>query len=97
MSLADDRILEYIRENESGSPTEMKEEGWIRYTRQHIARRCKELAKRGLLRHLGNAVYVITEQGEAYLDGEIDTQSMTPVEQEESETNNSSAGNEGST
>lgn len=54
MSLADDRILEYIRENGSGSPTQMMNEGRIRYSKAHIARRAKELAKRGLLRHLGN-------------------------------------------
>lgn len=85
MSLADDRILEYIREHGSGSPKEMKVEGRIRYSRQHVARRCKELARRGLLEHLGNGVYVITEAGERYLEGELDTQTMSPVEDEESD------------
>ena len=73
MSIVDDRVLEYIRENEYGSPTEMKDKGPIRYTRQHIAKRCRKLAEHGLLKPVGNGVYVITERGEKYLDGEIDT------------------------
>ncbi|WP_439028437.1 MarR family transcriptional regulator [Haloarchaeobius sp. DT45] len=73
MALVDDRVLEYIHDHEHGSPTEMMEEGPIRYSRQYIAKRCKELAKRGLLTHVGNGVYVITDKGEAYLAGEYDT------------------------
>lgn len=74
MSLVDDRILEYIHENESGSPTEIMEEGRLQYSRQHVARRCRKLADEGLLKHLGNAVYIITDEGEAYLEGRLDTQ-----------------------
>ena len=74
MTLVDDRILEYLRENETGSPTEMKNEGPINYSSPYIGRRAKRLAKEGLARHLGNAVYTITDDGEAYLDGRLDTQ-----------------------
>lgn len=74
MTLVDDRILEYLRDNESGSPTEMKNEGPLHYTDAYIGRRCKKLAEEGLVRHLGNAVYLITDDGEAYLDGRLDTQ-----------------------
>ncbi|WP_435362771.1 MarR family transcriptional regulator [Haloarchaeobius sp. DYHT-AS-18] len=73
MALVDDRVLEYINENEHGSPTEMMEEGPIRYSRQYIAQRCQKLAKHGLLTHVGNGVYVITDRGKAYLEGEYDT------------------------
>lgn len=81
MSLVDDRILEYIHEHDSGSPKQMKEEGRIRYSRQHIARRCRKLAEKGLLKHLGNGVYVITDDGEAYLKGELDTETWSQVGQ----------------
>jgi len=74
MTAADDRILEYLSEHKSGSPTKMKREGPIRYSRQQVDRRCKELAERGLVDHLGNGVYVITKDGEAYLRGELDTE-----------------------
>jgi predicted transcriptional regulator len=73
MVLADDRILEYIRENGAASPTPMADSGYVRYSSQYIGQRCQKLAKHGLLQHLGNGVYVITDRGEAYLDGELDT------------------------
>jgi predicted transcriptional regulator len=72
MVLADERILEYIRENESGAPTEMAESGNVRYTPQHISQRCKKLAENDLLQPLGNGVYLITDAGESYLDEEYD-------------------------
>jgi len=86
MTLVDDRVLEYIQENESGSPTKMKNEGPIRYSRQYVHKRCKKLAEEGLLRHLGNGVYVITDQGEAYLDGRLDTQNWVYVDSNGNET-----------
>nr|WP_229772841.1 helix-turn-helix domain-containing protein [Halarchaeum nitratireducens] len=79
MSLVDDRILEYIHENESGSPKEIMEEGRLQYSRQHVARRCRKLAEKGLLKHLGNAVYMITNEGEAYLEGRLDTQNWVYI------------------
>jgi len=82
MVLADDRILEYIREKESGSPKEMSDSGYVRYTRSYISKRCKKLAEQRLLRDLGNGVYIITDRGEAYLDGEIDTSEDAPDEVE---------------
>jgi len=80
MVLADDRILEFVRENESGRPTAMSESGSVRYSRQYVHQRCKKLVEHGLLKHLGNGVYVITERGERYLDGEIDTSEDAPDE-----------------
>ena len=82
MVLADDRILEYVREKESGSPTEMANSGYVRYSRQYVHKRCKKLTEKGLLRHLGNGIYVITDRGEAYLNGEIDTSEDAPDEVE---------------
>ena len=82
MVLADDRILEYIREKDSGRPKEMEDSGYVRYTRSYISQRCKKLVNHGLLRDLGNGVYTITERGERYLDGEIDTSEDAPDEVE---------------
>ena len=82
MALVDDRVLEYLSENGSGSPTEMKKEGPIRYSSQYIGRRCKKLEENGLVQHLGNGVYIITDDGEAYLDGRLDTQEWRYIEQD---------------
>jgi len=91
MVLADDRILEYIRENESGRPTEMQDSGYVRYSKQYISTRCKKLVEHGLLKDFGNGVYVITDRGKRYLDGEIDTSEDMPDEIPESEDNGPSA------
>ncbi|SER17698.1 helix-turn-helix domain-containing protein [Natrinema salaciae] len=73
MTIWDDRILEYIRKEDSGSPKQLAESGYVRVSKSHVSRRLRTLAEHGLLTHLGNGVYVITERGEAYLDGELDT------------------------
>lgn len=80
MTLADDRILEYLRENPSGAPKQMADSGVVRYSRQYISTRLKMLAEHGLVLPLGNGVYQITERGEKYLDGEIDTSEDRPDE-----------------
>ena len=80
MTIWDDRILEYIRENESSSPKKLEDSGYVRVSRSHISRRLRKLAEHGLLNHLGNGVYVITDRGEAYLDGELDTSEDAPEE-----------------
>ena len=74
MTLVEDRVLVYLREHDSGTPTKMKREGPINYSRAYVDRRCKRLAEEGLINHFGNGVYVITDDGEAYLDGRLDTQ-----------------------
>ena len=76
MTIWDDRILEYIKENDSGSPAELEESGYLRVSRSHISRRLRRLAEYGLLKHLGNGVYVITEDGEEYLEGNLDAEQL---------------------
>lgn len=80
MTLWDDRILELIREEDSGSPTELAEKDVIHVSHQHVSRRLRKLAEKGLLRSLGNGVYVITDCGEAYLDGEYDAEAEAYLE-----------------
>ena len=74
MTLWDDRILEIIREEGSGAPTELSEHEAIGVSKQHVSTRMKKLREHGLLRNLGNGVHVITDVGEAYLDGEYDAE-----------------------
>ena len=94
MTAVDDRILEYLSEHESGSPTKMKREGPIRYSRQQVHRRCKILAEKDLINHLGNGVYMITEDGEAYLEGRLDTEDWQYIDEEpDNDIDNDSTGN----
>jgi len=85
MVLADDRILEFLRENETAGSTEMHNSGEVRYSQSYISERCKKLANNGLVKPLGNGIYAITNRGEKYLDGEIDISEDAPDEIPESE------------
>jgi len=78
MVLADDRILEFVRNKGSGRPKQMADSGYVKYTRSYISKRCKKLVEHGLLRDLGNGVYTITDRGEGYLEGEISTSEDQP-------------------
>jgi repressor of nif and glnA expression len=81
MTIWDDRILEYIREEGHGSPKELKDSGYFEISNTQIGRRLKILAEHGMLRQLGaNAVYQLTERGEAYLDEELDAREHMPDE-----------------
>ena len=76
MTIADERILEHLHEEETDTPKKMAASGRVRFSRQYIGERCRKLASYGLLNHLGNGVYQITETGEAYLEGEIDASNL---------------------
>jgi hypothetical protein len=80
MVLLDDRILEFLAENEAGSPSEIKRGTTTDNSRQHFARRCRKLAEEGLIREISHATYVITDDGQAYLDGRLDTQNWVRLD-----------------
>ena len=78
MVLADDRILEIARNEDSVSPKKLSDSDYISITRQQVSRRLQKLAQHGLLKPLGNGVYVITEKGEGYLEGKVSTYEDEP-------------------
>lgn len=82
MSIWDERILEYLSTNESGSPTEIANNEYIHVTKQHISRRLKELSDHGLIESLGNGIYKITNKGTSYLLGNYDAESEYSYEKE---------------
>jgi predicted transcriptional regulator len=80
----------------------MKKEGPIRYSRVQVHRRCKKLAEKELVKDLGNGVYMITDDGEAYLNGRLDTETWTYIDDnseavEAQESADGEASNEGAT
>jgi predicted transcriptional regulator len=83
MTIWDDRLLEIIREEGSGSPSELAESEFIRVSRQHVSRRLKKLSEHGMLDHLGNGVYVITELGIDYLEGDLDADQLEELNGDE--------------
>jgi repressor of nif and glnA expression len=76
MTIWDDRILEYIEEEGSASPGELENSGFFRISRSQISRRLRKLNEKGMLDHLGNGVYVITDLGQKYLNEEIDAEEV---------------------
>jgi len=80
----DDRILELIRKDGHGSPSDLIEYDEIRVSRQHVSRRLQTLAEHGFLKPLANGVYLISDEGEAYLDGEYDAEKEAYVPESES-------------
>ncbi|WP_281194731.1 MarR family transcriptional regulator [Halorubrum sp. F4] len=85
MTSVDDRILEYLHENKPTTPTKMTTKASLPYSRQHVDRRCKKLGEEGLVESLGNGVYMITEDGEAYLEGRLDTETWDYIDKESDE------------
>lgn len=79
MTLWDDRLLEWAETHDSVSASDVKDTVYFQISRSSISRRLKKLSEHGLLQHLGNGVYVITEQGEQYLRGELDANQLEPV------------------
>src|SRR6056297_2441446 len=82
-SVWDDRILEWMRENEgTGTPKEIHDSGLIRVSRTQIGRRMKKLSEHGLLKHVGNGAYVITKEGEAYLEERYDAEEGVYIDED---------------
>ena len=77
MSIWDDRILEFISENDGGSVGKIGDNELFRISNTHVSRRCRKLADHGLLRPLGNGVYLITAEGKQYLEGDLDAGDLT--------------------
>jgi predicted transcriptional regulator len=74
-SVWDDRILEWLHANDgAGTPKQIHDSGLIRASKSTVVRRCQKLAEHGLLNHIGNGAYIITDEGEAYLKGEYDVE-----------------------
>ncbi len=72
MTIADERILEFLREAGPHSPSRIAADDRVRFVPQYVGQRCRKLASYGLTRNIGNGVYQITDCGEQYLDGELD-------------------------
>jgi len=80
MQPVDNRILEIIREH--GNLTPAAVEKFDGPSSSHASRRCKRLADYGLLHQIVTGLYTITDEGEAYLDEELDASELEPDDDE---------------
>jgi predicted transcriptional regulator len=75
MTQADERVLEFLYEKEIiASPSVIGAN--IDYTGEYISRRCRKLADAGLVQLADATNYRITEKGERYLNGDLDTSEL---------------------
>jgi DNA-binding IclR family transcriptional regulator len=74
MVRADDLILELLEEEGQYTPTIIAEK--TDYSTKHVNRRCIVLQKFGLLRNIRRGLYQITDEGRAYLEGDLDANEL---------------------
>ena len=72
----DEAILEHLRERGPASLDALDERGVVDFSRAYLEERCSALAGRGQLVTLADGVYRLTGRGEAYLDGELDPETL---------------------
>jgi len=90
MTIWDDRILEFLRENGPSSVGVITD--CLKVSNATVSRRCRKLTEHALVRAVGNGVYMIEERGERYLDGEISTYEDEPDEMPDGNGENGPAG-----
>lgn len=83
MSLWDGRILEIATQDDDGvvNVGEIGNHDHIHVSKSQVSVRCSKLAEHGLLRNVGHGVYMITEEGRAYLNGEYDADAEAYVQE----------------
>lgn len=53
----------------------------INFSRAYLGRRCKKLKEKGLIREISDATSVITDDSEASLEGRLDTENWTYIDE----------------
>lgn len=74
MTKYDDRILEYIRENETGRPVDIERDDFIYCSASYVGQRLKQLEEHDLVDVSDGPVYELTKKGRAYLVGGYDAE-----------------------
>lgn len=74
MVMADDPILETLRDLRASSPTEIADK--TDYSREHINRRLRTLYEYQLVDRPSRGLYRITESAESYLEEELDASNL---------------------
>jgi predicted transcriptional regulator len=75
---SDDRILELLRQEGNLTPQAVEDFGGP--VAGHASNRLPVLARYGLVTKISRGLYRITEEGEAYLDENLDASDLEPAE-----------------
>ncbi|SFC07079.1 hypothetical protein SAMN05444422_104117 [Halobiforma haloterrestris] len=79
----DEEILAVLREDHNFAPSHAAEADVCRGP--VASHRCRELAKRGLLKKVATGMYDVTDLGERFLDGEVSLEELAAEADEVSE------------
>lgn len=82
MGLWDDRLLEILANEGPMSVGDLTESDYILVSNATVSRRLNKLAENHLVIPLGNGVYQINDEGEAYLAGEYNAEEGVYIEEE---------------
>ncbi|WP_248515056.1 winged helix-turn-helix domain-containing protein [Salinarchaeum laminariae] len=74
--------MELLRDEGPKPVGEIGEDERLYWNNQYLGRRCRLLAKQGLIVNIGNGVYQITDDGRAYLDGDLDARGLPEPDDE---------------
>lgn len=74
MRPTDDRLLEFLESEGPDLPSNMSDVVGVH--RKYAGERCRQLAKYGLLTNKGGGLYEITNEGRAYLAGDLDASEL---------------------
>jgi predicted transcriptional regulator len=76
MTIADERILEFLSEEGPRQPKQIAHDERIIFSDQYVGQRCRTLAPYGLIQNLGNGLYAVTDAGQRYLDEKLDARDL---------------------
>jgi hypothetical protein len=78
MVMADDRLLEFLKEEGPRSPTRISEDDRMTFRREYFNTRLIKLEKAGFVKKdaIGRGVYEISAQGQQYLSGSFDARDL---------------------
>lgn len=74
MNITDERILEVLREDGQLTPSAIADR--IDKHQKWVNKRCRMLQDYGLVQTIARGLYQITEEGEAYLEGDLDASEL---------------------
>lgn len=77
----DDPILETLREEGNQQPVHVAEK--INRHRKYVGERLRTLADYGMVENLGQGLYRITEEGQQYLEGNLDASNQEEIQSED--------------
>lgn len=92
MAPVDDRLLEVFRDEGNMTPLAASKDGLVVRAplgRDYATRRCRDLHKYGLLEKIDERLYCLSDAGHAYLDEELDADTLNPRGENDTEENDS--------